>query len=125
MDANGVITWTPNITQVPTTEDVFVLVSDSGIPSLTTTQSFRVTIGAPATSVVSLLQFEIFGTQSNTLTFSGIPNSTYAALYATNLPGPWTILSTNVAGSNGLWSITDSPGIGASRFYRALWLFGP
>jgi autotransporter-associated beta strand protein len=125
MDTNGVITWTPDIAQVPTTEDVFVLVSDSGIPSLTTTQSFRVTIGAPATSVVSLLQFEIFGTQSNTLTFSGIPNSTYAALYATNLPGPWTILSTNVAGSNGLWSITDSPGIGASRFYRALWLFGP
>lgn len=125
IDTNGVITWTPDIALLPTTRNVTVLVTDSGTPNLTTTQSFRVTVGAPALSSVTSLQFGIFGTESNTLTFSGIPNSTYVALYATNLPGPWVSLSTNVAGSNGVWSITESPGIGSSGFYRALWLFGP
>jgi len=41
---NGVIAWTPTEAQGPVTTDVFIRVFDDGTPSLSTTQSFQITV---------------------------------------------------------------------------------
>jgi len=57
---------------------------------------------------------------SMTVGFAGIPGYTYWVEAATNLTVPaWEVISTNVAGSNGLWKITDTNAANYSmRFYR-------
>jgi hypothetical protein len=57
---------------------------------------------------------------SMTVGFAGIPGYTYWVEAATNLTVPaWEVISTNVAGSNGLWEITDTNAANYSmRFYR-------
>ena len=55
------------------------------------------------------------------LDFTGIPGSTYWVMAATNLVPPvtWTPISTNVAGTNGLWLFTDTQATNfLHRFYR-------
>jgi len=47
--ASGVITWQPLIAQSPSTTQVQVRVEDDGSPSLSATQSFRVTVTRPPT----------------------------------------------------------------------------
>jgi polygalacturonase len=58
---------------------------------------------------------------SVTLDFTGIPGNTYWVVAATNLMPPinWMPLSTNVAGTNGLWQFTDTQATNfLNRFYR-------
>jgi hypothetical protein len=57
---------------------------------------------------------------SMTVGFAGIPDYTYWVEATTNLTIPaWEVISTNVAGSNGLWEITDTNAANYSmRFYR-------
>ncbi len=62
-----------------------------------------------------------FSNGSLTLNFTGIPNDTYWVEAATNLASPasWTIISTNVAGSNGQWQFTDMQTTNfPQRYYR-------
>jgi autotransporter-associated beta strand protein len=57
-----------------------------------------------------------------TVGFAGVPNETYIVQGATNVAAPvWVSLSTNVAGTNGLWNFTDldAPKF-PSRFYRSM-----
>ncbi len=56
-----------------------------------------------------------------TLDFTGIPGSTYWVETTTNLTPPenWTPISTNVAGTDGLWQFTDAQATNfLQRFYR-------
>jgi polygalacturonase len=57
---------------------------------------------------------------SVTLDFTGIPGGTYWVMAATNLTAPeWTPISTNVAGTNGLWQFTDTQATNfLDRYYR-------
>jgi dextranase len=50
---SGVFTWRPTIAQSPSTQTVTVAVSDSGIPVMSVTQSFAVTVAAPAYPALS------------------------------------------------------------------------
>jgi autotransporter-associated beta strand protein len=125
IDAHGVISWTPDLERVPATTSFTVLVADSGSPTLVATRTFRVTVGEAGASSVRSIQIGDPGAVSNVLTFAGIPNSTYIAQYATNLPGVWFNLSTNVADANGLWQIIDPSPTNSARFYRSQWLPGP
>jgi hypothetical protein len=61
------------------------------------------------------------GDGSVTLNFMGMPGSNYWVEAATNLTPPvnWIPLSTNVAGTNGLWQFTDTQATNIlQRFYR-------
>jgi hypothetical protein len=51
---SGLVTWRPAIAQSPGTQSVIVVVSDPGVPVLIATQSFWVTVNAPASPVLSL-----------------------------------------------------------------------
>ncbi len=66
--STGVFNWRPTIAQSPTTNLVSVIVTDNGVPSLSATQSFTITVLRPAQpnlQTVSLaggaLQFQITG----------------------------------------------------------------
>src|SRR5205809_7750790 len=48
--ASGTISWTPSEAQGPSTNLVSVSVTDNGVPALSATNSFTVTVNAPATT---------------------------------------------------------------------------
>jgi autotransporter-associated beta strand protein len=50
--------------------------------------------------------------------FFGIPNYTYVVQTTTNLSVPWWTLSTNAAGTNGIWQFTDLNATNAQQYYR-------
>ncbi len=85
--------------------------------------------GATATGVVNIVAGQpqnIVGLVNNedgsmTISFSGIPNFTYHVQATTNLVLPfWTNISTNVAGTDGLWQFTDSDATNyPARYYRS------
>ena len=60
------------------------------------------------------------GDGSVTIHFAGIPGYTYWVQAATNVAQPlWETISTNIAGTNGLWNYTDTNAANYSlRFYR-------
>ena len=64
------------------------------------------------------------GNGSVTLNFTGIPGATYWVVTATNLLTPsadWTPVSTNIAGTNGLWQFTDTQATNfLQQFYRTV-----
>jgi polygalacturonase len=83
--------------------------------------------GGTAQGIVTVLMAQqnisgwTFSNGSLTLDFTGIPNATYWVEVATNLASPanWTIITTNVAGSNGQWQFTDTQATNfPQRFYR-------
>lgn len=53
------------------------------------------------------------------ITFFGIPNYTYVVQTTTNLSVPWWILSTNTAGTNGIWQFTDPNATNSQQYYRS------
>ena len=61
------------------------------------------------------------GDGSVTITFSGTPGAQYIVQASGNLgsPGAWTNVSTNIAGTGGHWTFTDSTADYPIRFYRA------
>jgi hypothetical protein len=70
----------------------------------------------PAPNIVSITNN---GDSTVTITLAGIPNRYYIVQSTTNLVPPiWISISTNQAGTNGIWSVTDTirPD---SRYYRS------
>jgi hypothetical protein len=57
-----------------------------------------------------------------TVTFSGTPGAEYVVQASSDLVSPvaWTNVSTNIAGTNGHWTFTDSTADQPIRFYRAM-----
>ena len=125
INSSGLITWTPAANQGPMTTNITVLVTDSGTPPLTTSQTFQVTVVNPGGSSITALLFGVPGPNSNTLNFVGVPGVQYLTQYATNLPGPWFNLMTNLANTNGAWMVVDPSATNPMRFYRAESPAGP
>ena len=73
---NGVFTWTPDESQGPSTNQIVMIVSDDGTPSLTATQSFTVIVletnSAPTLAGIS--NHTIF--EGETLTFTNTASDT-------------------------------------------------
>ncbi len=103
----GVLTWTPSELQGPSTNTLTVRVSDSGSPSLSVTNSFKVIVNevnvAPVLAVIadktvaenSLLSFRIVATDAdlpaNKLTYSFEPGApTGASINPTTGQFTWT-----------------------------------
>jgi hypothetical protein len=68
-----------------------------------------------------ILGIESLGSGTNQINFAGVPDFQYIVQWASNLStSPWFNLSTNTAGTNGLWQATDPNATNPMRFYRAL-----
>jgi hypothetical protein len=79
---SGVVTWRPAIAQSPGTQSVVVVVSDMGVPVMSATQSFWVTVNAPGPPVLSPPEF---ANQSLHFLVSGDVGPDYTIQRSTNL----------------------------------------
>jgi hypothetical protein len=111
----GLLTWRPTIAQSPSTQTVAVVVSDNGMPSMSATQSFLVTVTRPAVPSLApaatngLFGFWIMGDTGPDYTIQSSTNLTsWSFVSTTNSPAlPWYWVDTNAH---------NSP----LRFYRAV-----
>jgi hypothetical protein len=93
--SGGLLLWQPTLGQSPSTNTVVVQVSDNGLPPLTTTQSFLVTVSEPPPpQIVS----PYFGGTAFSVQVTGAGGLNYILETATNLAAPvnWMPLATNL-----------------------------
>ena len=124
ISANGIITWTPDVSQAGTSNLFTTIVTDNGVPPLSATNSFSVIVN-PVPGISSV-------TYSNggfLLTWFAPTNDIFQVQVATNLSSPAVWLTfTNfvtytgpVTPTNGLFSYFDDGSqvpFGSLRFYR-------
>ena len=97
--------------------------NDNDVVSYTVSDGF----GGTATANILVNVFSAAGPAQMSLptngvvniTFFGIPNYTYVVQTTTNLSVPWWTLSTNTAGTNGIWQFTDPNATNAQQYYRS------
>ena len=112
----GVFSWRPTIAQSPSTQTVAVTVSDNGIPSMSATQSFFVTVNQPARPVQDA---QMTSKGAFSLTVSGDVGPDYTLLGSTNLINWQPLFLTNSPVMPFTW--TDSlPNLFPARFYRVI-----
>jgi O-glycosyl hydrolase len=110
---NGILTWRPLVQQANSTNQFTVKVSDNGTPSLSATNTFKVTVNPllpPLFSSVSLAANRI------NLSINGDAGPDYTLLSSTNLVDWQVLLVTNPAVLP--FSLTDTNLSDVRRFYR-------
>ena len=116
LDTNsGVFTWRPLVTQANTTNPVTIKVYDSGMPGLSASQSFDVTVN-PLTQP-SVTSSTVGGHLH--LTVAGEAGPDYAVQASTNLTGWQTIFTTNSPPTPFDWIDTNTTAFPV-RFYRVV-----
>jgi hypothetical protein len=114
---NALFNWRPPIAQSPLTSTVSVVVSDTGTPAMSATQSFTITVLRPAQPQLSA---PVFSSAGFTLSVAGDSGPDYFVEATTNLapPAVWQPISTNLS-ANPPFSWTDPAAVNAAqRFYR-------
>ena len=111
--ANGVINWRPLVTQANTTNPFSVVVTDSGTPTMSATQSFKVIVN-PLT--LPSITVPVAGNGQIGLTVNGQVGPDYAVQSSSNLMNWSTLLITNPVAMPFGWS-TNS-GASPAQFYR-------
>lgn len=112
----GLITWQTTDTHAGTTNTVTVRVTDNGVPPLSSTNSFVITV--LSRPVITSIK------RSNelvTITWTSIAGTVYRLQYKTNLTDPtWLSVPGDVVASGSTVSKTDNPGDIQRRFYRVI-----
>jgi hypothetical protein len=115
---NGVFAWTPTQSQIGT-NTFDVIVADNGLPSLSATQTFSVTVLASNNPPV--LETIVISSHSATLTWSAISGTTYRVQFKTNLTDTsWGDLVPDVTATGATASTSDPSSTNDMRFYRVL-----
>ncbi|HUR46602.1 MAG TPA: hypothetical protein VMZ27_12055, partial [Candidatus Saccharimonadales bacterium] len=114
--STGIFSWTPSDLQSPSTNLVTVRVTESGLPSLSDTKTFRVIVlGRPQLSAATVSG----GTVQ--LSWSAVPGQTYRVQYKSNLNQlVWQNLSGDILASGPAAAKSDTTASGAQRFYRII-----
>ena len=113
---NGLFTWRPSIAQAPSTQAVSVVVSDNGVPVMSATQGFTVSVSVPArpgleTPLATNGQFGFW--------INGDAGPDYTIQVSTNLTS-WSAIATGTPATlPWFWTDTNSSANGA-RFYRTV-----
>jgi len=114
--SNGILSWRPLISQGHTINPFTIIVSDNGLPSLSATQNFNVTVRSVTVPQVSI------STVTNgqlTMMVSGAVGPDYILQASTNLI-TWTNLFTTTPTALPFnWTDTNAAGFNR-RFYRTL-----
>jgi fibronectin type 3 domain-containing protein len=117
IDTNiGVLTWRPAISQSPSTQTLAVVVSDNGMPPLTATQSFAVTViqpGNPTLNAPAITNSQ-FG-----FTINGDTGPDYTIQVSTNLTS-WTPVMTNMSLSLPFFWVDTNYVASPPHFYRVI-----
>jgi autotransporter-associated beta strand protein len=100
-----------------TAEDFFTYTITDGSATANGTVYLETVTPPPAPATASQIVKD--GNGVPTITFAGIPGRTNVVEASTNLT-LWTAISTNVAGTDGLWQVTDPDATNfVNRFYRS------
>jgi autotransporter-associated beta strand protein len=107
-------------TNGPNVADSFTYSIVDGL-GLTATGFAYIDINTLVFGTNDILGIENLGSGTNEINFAGVPDFQYIVQWASNLSSsPWFNLSTNTAGTDGLWQATDPNATNPMRFYRAL-----
>ncbi len=113
--ATGILTWRPGITQAGMNPFTLV-VTDSGSPNLSATQTFNVTVNLPAPPTI---QPASFTNGQFSFNITGASGPDYLVQASTNLINWITIATNNAPTPPFLWSDPDT-NLFTRRFYRIL-----
>jgi hypothetical protein len=109
---SGIFAWTPEESQLGTNHFT-VRVTDNGVPPLSSTQSFAVTVEPRPVLTIGLTNGIV------TLTWSAIAGLNYQPQFETNLTGNvWTAFPSNVLAAGPVAEVTDTNSANTSLFYR-------
>jgi regulation of enolase protein 1 (concanavalin A-like superfamily) len=124
ISTNGVITWTPSEAQGPGVYSLRTIVTDNGVPPLSATNAFTVTVNevnsAPSLPVQTNLTINelTLMTVTNTATDTDIPANTLTyVLTVTNLADNSIVTNASID-TNGIitWTPTEAQGPGTNTF---------
>jgi hypothetical protein len=117
IDTNGIITWTAPSSNGLIADDFTTIVTDDGIPPLSATNHFTVTVIPPAGPPLILSLTLTNGVA--TVTWSSVSGHTYQLEYADMLTSTnWTAVVPTVPASGTTSSATNAVGSKLHRFYR-------
>jgi hypothetical protein len=115
--ASGVFTWRPTVAQGNSVNPISVAVTDNGVPNLSATNNFTITVNPVV--MPSLDTTAINGDGQFMMNINGQVGPDYTIQVSTNLPGVWTTLyTTNPAAMP--YSFTDTNAPAPQEFYRVL-----
>jgi hypothetical protein len=121
IDSNGIITWSPGFQQSVVTRAFVTVVTDDGIPPLSATNSFTVTVNPPPTPPVIVdlsLTNEIV-----TIVWTSIAGHSYRLEYKDDFADAnWNGSGSNVLATGATATATDAAGGALQRFYRVVLL---
>lgn len=121
IDANGVITWTPGFQQTLVTRSFVTVVTDNGIPSLSDTNSFSVTVNPPPSPPVILDLALTNGTVM--VHWSTVGGRSYRLEYKDNFDDTnWNRSGSDVLATEASVTAADPVGSTSQRFYRVVLL---
>ena len=111
---NAVFSWRPLVSQASTTNSITLKVADSGTPSLSTTNSFKVTVNPlvqPAVSSIHVSDGQV------SLVATGTAGPDYTVLISTNLAS-WQVLFTSNSPAMPVTLVDTNSNACPFRFYR-------
>ena len=110
--STGLFAWTP--ASAPSTNTVAIIVTDNGTPSLSATQSFKVTVVLPPRLTGLTVDAGQF-----TFTFSTAPGQNYQLEYKSDLAtSPWMPSGAIISGTGSSVVLTIDVSLASQRFYR-------
>jgi hypothetical protein len=111
---NGVFTWRPLLSQANSVNEISVQAAVSGVPALSATNSFEITVNPVVAPGVSA---SVSAGRVN-LVMSGAPGPDYTLLVSSNLTGWQVLWATNSPMLPAMFVDTNMGNLPA-RFYRA------
>jgi hypothetical protein len=119
VSSTGQITWTPTEAQGPSTNNVTVRVYDNGEPSLSTTNSFIVTVKPSTNAPAPMIQSITLSGSVLTIIWSAVSNRNYMLQSSDDMATTnWNDLPPAVVATGSTATATNAVGAAASRFYR-------
>src|SRR4030095_4574251 len=113
----GAFSWTPAANQAPSTNNITVRVADNGLPVLSDTKAFVVTVVLPPQASISQSGNAV------TIAFDTVAGRTYRVEYKNQLNDPtWIQLAQPVVAAGPSLTVNDSTNASAQRFYRIVQL---
>ncbi|HEY4415833.1 MAG TPA: putative Ig domain-containing protein, partial [Verrucomicrobiae bacterium] len=111
---SGFFSWTPTAIQTPGTNNITVIVTDNGLPPLSSTQVFTVVTHLPP----QVIGANVNGSQF-TISWQTVSGQTYQVEYKDDLTAPtWLPAQAAVLGDGGRLILTNDVSASTNRFFR-------
>jgi hypothetical protein len=118
IDTSGVITWTPDEAQGPSTNTLTTVVTDNGVPPLSATNSFTVTVVSPAKPPTITW---IMNNGDVVLTWDSTAGTTYRLQYKNQLEETdWLDQLPDVTATGSVTTVTNTLNSHTSGYFRIL-----